>query len=307
MYRVNTFGRYLRDIFGEKVYKVPVSISGFSCPNIDGTKAKGGCTYCDNESFSPNLQSKKSIVTKELQLKQLEYQYFATRDRLQNKFGVKKFMIYFQSFSNTYSDLDTLKLLYNRALSFNDVVGISIGTRTDCIDDEKLEFISKLSKKYEVWIEYGIQSIHNQTLDKINRGDNYENTLYWIKKTKNYNINICGHIILGLPNESEEMMRETINEVYNIGISSIKIHPLYIVKNTALANDYKNGLFSPIDKDLYLKLLIEAIINIPKDLSIQRVTAGIDNDTMLTPMWCKDKNQLIREIRDKLKERGFIY
>jgi hypothetical protein len=305
--KVNTFGRYLRSVFGEKVYKIPVSISGFSCPNIDGTKAKGGCTYCDNESFSPNLKSKKIITDIEFQLQQLENQYIYTKKILSNKFGVNKFIIYFQSFSNTFADLHRLQRLYEKALSLQDVVGISIGTRTDCIDDEKLSYISKLSKKYEVWIEYGIQTIHNNTLDIINRADTYENTLHWIEQTKRYNINICGHIILGLPNETKEMMSETINSMYKIGIDSIKIHPLYVVKNTSLANDYKNNLFNPISKELYIELLVEAIVNMPKSISIQRITAGIDNNTLLTPLWCRDKNSLINEVRDSLKQRGFLY
>ena len=314
---VLTIGRYFKNKFGEKVYKIPISISGFTCPNIDGTKAKGGCSFCENDSFSPNLQEKKTKFKLnpniehnpflENQLKQLEMQFIATKKRLENKFKAKKFIVYFQSFTNTYAPLSTLKALYEKALSFDDVIGLSIGTRTDCVTDEILDFLYEKSKQKEIWIEYGIQSFFQTTLDKINRADDVENMRYWIRRTKEKGLNVCGHLIYGLPDENQEMMLETFKQTIDLKVDSIKFHPLYVVKNTLLTNEFKKGRFTPISEELYIDTVVKSIVNLPQNVSVQRVTAGIDDDTLLSPLWCKNKHQQMRNIRVKLEEKGFIY
>ena len=314
---VLTIGRYFKNKFGQKVYKIPISISGFTCPNIDGTKAKGGCSFCENDSFSPNLQEKKTKFKLnpniehnpflENQLKQLEMQFIATKKRLENKFKAKKFIVYFQSFTNTYAPLSTLKALYEKALSFDDVIGLSIGTRTDCVTDEILDFLYEKSKEKEIWIEYGIQSFFQTTLDKINRADNIENMRYWIKRTKDKGLNVCGHLIYGLPDENQEMMLETFKQTIDLKVDSIKFHPLYVVKNTLLTNEFKKGRFTPISEELYIDTVVKSIINLPQNVSVQRVTAGIDDDTLLSPLWCKNKHQQMKSIRVALEEKGFIY
>ena len=314
---VLTIGRYFKKKFGQKVYKIPISISGFTCPNIDGTKAKGGCSFCENDSFSPNLQEKKTKFKLnpniehnpflENQLKQLEMQFIATKKRLENKFKAKKFIVYFQSFTNTYAPLSTLKALYEKALSFDDVIGLSIGTRTDCVTDEILDFLYEKSKQKEIWIEYGIQSFFQTTLDKINRADDVENMRYWIRRTKEKGLNVCGHLIYGLPDENQEMMLETFKQTIDLKVDSIKFHPLYVVKNTLLTNEFKKGRFTPISEELYIDTVVQSIINLPQNVSVQRVTAGIDDDTLLSPLWCKNKHQQMRNIRVKLEEKGFIY
>ena len=314
---VLTIGRYFKKKFGQKVYKIPISISGFTCPNIDGTKAKGGCSFCENDSFSPNLQEKKTKFKLnpniehnpflENQLKQLEMQFIATKKRLENKFKAKKFIVYFQSFTNTYAPLSTLKALYEKALSFDDVIGLSIGTRTDCVTDEILDFLYEKSKQKEIWIEYGIQSFFQTTLDKINRADNIENMRYWIKRTKDKGLNVCGHLIYGLPDENQEMMLETFKQTIDLKVDSIKFHPLYVVKNTLLTNEFKKGRFTPISEELYIDTVVKSIINLPQNVSVQRVTAGIDDDTLLSPLWCKNKHQQMKKIRIALEEEGFIY
>ena len=314
---VLTIGRYFKKKFGQKVYKIPISISGFTCPNIDGTKAKGGCSFCENDSFSPNLQEKKTKFKLnpniehnpflENQLKQLEMQFIATKKRLENKFKAKKFIVYFQSFTNTYAPLSTLKALYEKALSFDDVIGLSIGTRTDCVTDEILDFLYEKSKEKEIWIEYGIQSFFQTTLDKINRADNIENMRYWIKRTKDKGLNVCGHLIYGLPDENQEMMLETFKQTIDLKVDSIKFHPLYVVKNTLLTNEFKKGRFTPISEELYIDTVVKSIINLPQNVSVQRVTAGIDDDTLLSPLWCKNKHQQMKSIRVALEEKGFIY
>ena len=314
---VLTIGRYFKKKFGQKVYKIPISISGFTCPNIDGTKAKGGCSFCENDSFSPNLQEKKTKFKLnpniehnpflENQLKQLEMQFIATKKRLENKFKAKKFIVYFQSFTNTYAPLSTLKALYEKALSFDDVIGLSIGTRTDCVTDEILDFLYEKSKQKEIWIEYGIQSFFQTTLDKINRADDVENMRYWIRRTKEKGLNVCGHLIYGLPDENQEMMLETFKQTIDLKVDSIKFHPLYVVKNTLLTNEFKKGRFTPISEELYIDTVVKSIINLPQNVSVQRVTAGIDDDTLLSPLWCKNKHQQMKKIRVALEEEGFIY
>jgi len=315
--KVLTIGRYFRKKFGEDVYKVPLSIQGFTCPNIDGTVAKGGCTFCLNESFSPNLAkpSKKFYLNPQSrenplldkQLEQVRIQYRATSKRLAAKYGVKKFLAYFQSFTNTYAPIDTLKALYQEALAQPGCIGLSIGTRSDSVTDEILDFLAELSKEYEIWVEYGIQSIYDETLEKINRGHDSANVKEWIERSKAKGLNVCGHVIFGLPDENEEMMLNTVRESIKWGIDSIKIHPLYVVKNTALAADYLHGKFTPIDEATYIKLLVESIRMLPPTISVQRVTAGIEDDSLLSPEWCRNKHQQMKHIRKALKEAGYIY
>ncbi len=312
-----TIGKYFRSKFGETIYKVPVSISGFTCPNIDGTVAKGGCSFCENDSFSPNLQERKPKFKLhpnntanpylEQQLKQLELQFNATKQRLTNKFGSKKFIVYFQSFTNTYAPFETLKALYTKALSFENVIGLSIGTRTDCMTDEILDFLEELSKEKEIWVEYGIQSFFDETLEEINRGDTASNMREWITKTKQRNLNVCGHLIYGLPNETQDMMLETLRQTIELNVDSVKFHPLYVVKNTLLTAKYLNGKFEPISEELYIDTVVKSIKILPRNISIQRITAGIDDDTLLAPQWCKNKHQQIQKIKKALVKEGLRY
>jgi radical SAM protein (TIGR01212 family) len=315
MKQVYTIGRYFKSRFKTKVYKVPVSILGFTCPNIDGTVAKGGCSFCENHSFSPNLKSEKnrfylhpnneSNPYLDTQLEQLRAQFNLTAKELREKNGAKKFIVYFQSFTNTYAPLSTLKVLYEEALKLDDVVGISIGTRTDSITDEILEYLKELSTDKEIWVEYGIQSTKDSTLEAINRGHDVKSMKYWIKRTKEYGLNVCGHMIFGLPNESEEDMINSTKESLELGIDSIKIHPLYVVKNTLLTNDFLTKKFTPITFDEYCSALVKALKLLPKGVSVQRVCAGIENDTLLAPSWCGlSKNEQMKRIREVLRESG---
>ena len=316
MRHINTIGRYWKKKHGEKVYKVPISISGFTCPNIDGTVAKGGCTFCENESFSPNQVDKSKFKLNlrsvenphlEKQLLQLKMQFDIAKERLQNKFGAKKFLVYFQSFTNTYAPFETLKALYDKALTFENVVGLSIGTRSDSITDETLEYLSELNKTKEIWIEFGIQSIYDETLDRINRGHSSANVKEWILKSKKAGLNVCGHLIFGLPGEDKKMMLETAKEAYEWGIDSVKYHPLYVVKKTALANEFTRGDFSPITEVDYLDVLVQAIIMKPSEVSVQRITAGIDDNSLLAPDWCRNKNEQVKNINKALKMIGLKY
>ncbi len=319
MNQIYTFGNYLKNKFGCKVYKVGINISGFTCPNIDGTVAKGGCTFCENDSFSAstgetqelkgfhlNLES-KSNPNLQKQLEQLEYQFNAISKKQHDEYNAKKFIVYFQSFTNTYAPFETLKALYDKALSFPNVVGLSIGTRSDSITDETLDYLAKLNEDKEIWIEFGIQSVYDETLDKINRGHTSENVKEWILKSKAKGLHVCGHLIFGLPDESQEMMLETSRQAYEWGIDSVKYHPLYVVKKTALANDFVKGNFTPISENDYLDVLVKSIQMKPENISVQRVTAGIDDDSLLSPAWCRDKNTQIKKINRALKPLGLKY
>ncbi|MFA5429008.1 MAG: TIGR01212 family radical SAM protein [Sulfurimonas sp.] len=319
MEQIYTFGNYLKNKFGCKVYKVGVNISGFTCPNIDGTVAKGGCTFCENDSFSAstgetkdlkgfhlNLHS-KSNPNLEKQLKQLEFQFNAISKRQREEYGAQKFLVYFQSFTNTYAPIETLKALYEKALSFPDVIGLSIGTRSDSITDETLDYLASLNKEKEIWIEFGIQSVFDETLEKINRGHTSENVKEWILKAKSKGLHVCGHLIFGLPDESKEMMLYTSKQAYMWGIDSVKYHPLYIVKKTALANDFLKGKFTPISEEDYIDILIKSLQMKPKNISVQRVTAGIDDDSLLAPQWCRDKKSQIKKINAALKPLKLKY
>jgi len=317
--QIYTYGQYLRDKFNTKVYKVGINISGFTCPNIDGTVAKGGCTFCENESFSAstneikelkgfylNLKSKQNPYLQK-QLQQLELQFKNISSYQSKKYGAEKFIVYFQSFTNTYAPFETLKALYDKALSFENVVGLSIGTRSDSITQETLEYLAQLNKDKEIWIEFGIQSVYDETLKKINRGHDAANVKEWILKSKKLHLNVCGHLIFGLPDEDEDMMLQTAKEAYSWGIDSVKYHPLYVVKRTALANDFLAGKFKPISEGLYLEVLQKALLLKPKNINVQRLTAGIDDDSLLAPSWCRDKNTQIRHINKKLKNIGLKY
>jgi radical SAM protein (TIGR01212 family) len=319
MQQIYTFGNYLKDKFGCKVYKVGINISGFTCPNIDGTVAKGGCTFCENDSFSAstgqtqelkgfhlNLNSKTN-PNLDKQLAQLEMQFHAISKRQREEYGAQKFLVYFQSFTNTYAPFDTLKALYDKALTFDDVVGLSIGTRSDSITDETLDYLAELNLKKEIWIEFGIQSVYDETLLKINRGHDSANVKEWVLKAKSKGLHVCGHLIFGLPDETEEMMLHTAKEAYSWGIDSVKYHPLYVVKKTALANDFSKGAFTPITEDVYLHVLIKSLLMKPSNVSVQRVTAGIDDNSLIAPEWCRDKNSQIKKINAALKPFGLKY
>ena len=319
MKQIYTYGNYLKSRFGCKVYKVGINISGFTCPNIDGTVAKGGCSFCENDSFSAstnqiqdlkgfhlNLNSKENPFLQK-QLQQLQTQFETISKMQAEKYGAEKFLVYFQSFTNTYAPFSTLKALYDKALSFDNVVGLSIGTRSDSITDETLDYLALLNKDKEIWIEFGIQSVYDKTLEKINRGHTSQNVKEWILKSKAKGLRVCGHLIFGLPDETKEMMLHTAKQAYQWKIDSVKYHPLYVVKRTALGNDYIKGKFNPISEEDYLDILSEAIQLKPENISVQRVTAGIDDDSLLAPTWCRDKNEQLKHINQALKQFNLKY
>lgn len=316
---VLTIGRYFKSRFGARVRKIPISLPGFTCPNIDGSVAKGGCSYCKNETFSPSLlDMPKSEITMNFNLEQnpiLDTQIATLKAQFENhsnfhktKFDTNKYLIYFQSFSNTYAPTPTLERLYNEALNLHSVVGLSIGTRTDCIKDDLLEILGDFVKNNkEIWLEYGIQSIFNSTLRAINRGHGIEGAKELVKKTQSYGIKVCVHLIYGLPHENPQMMLDSLKEVASWGIDGIKIHPLYVVRGTAMERLYNADKYEPIELETYTDLIVESLKILPPNVVVQRISAGAHDESLIAPLWCFDKNIQMRYIRDKLRENGILY
>jgi radical SAM protein (TIGR01212 family) len=254
-----------------------------------------------------NLSSNSNPLLQK-QLSELDEQIKRYMKGLKRGDKGRKFLVYFQAFTNTYAPFETLKTLYEKALSYDGVVGVSIGTRSDSITDETMEFLAKLSQKFEVWVEYGIQSIYDETLERVNRGHDSKSVELAVKKSKELGLNVCGHLIFGLPDENREMMLNSAKKAYSWGIDSVKYHPLYVVKNTLLANEYRDGKYEPIELEEYIDILIKAIEIKPQKISIQRVTAGIDDGTLIAPKWCGySKSRLMKIVRKRFLEAELRY
>lgn len=326
MKQILTIGRYFRARHRQRVRKIPISLQGFTCPNIDGQKAKGGCIYCKNESFSPSLQTLKEIshdlskndILMNLNLREnplldsqiatLKAQFYKHANYHKDKYKITKYMIYFQSFSNTYAPFFTLERLYSEALALPNVIGLSIGTRIDCIEDSVLEFLAKqVQNGKDIWLEYGIQSTFNQTLRLINRAHGIEGAKELVQKTRDLGIKVCVHLIYGLPKESKEMMIQSLKNILEWGIDGIKIHPLYIVKDTIMEQMFNAGKYVPISLESYADLVVESLKLIPENIVVQRVSAGVHDDSLIAPKWCFDKNVQMNFIREKLLENGIKY
>lgn len=293
-HRFYPFREYLKEQFPYKVHKIPLH-AGFTCPNRDGRAGIGGCTYCANESFSPNVKGPRLTISEQIE----EGKAFHKR-----RYGAEKFIAYFQSFTNTYADIGTLKACYEEALKDNDIVGISIGTRPDCVTDDILSLIETYTKQYHVWIEYGLQSIHDVTLKRINRGHDYKTFLDAICSTKKTCIRICVHVILGLPGETKKDMMEIAEAVAGLGIQGIKLHHLYVAKGTVLAEEYFQGRVPTLDMDAYIELAADFLERIPSDVTVQRLVGDTHGDTLISPVWTASKAQITLGITRELERRG---
>lgn len=281
------YSTYLKERFGARVHKVSVD-GGFSCPNRDGKLSKDGCIYCDNRSFSFQNRGDKNLSLKT----QIEQGIKAMKRR----FKAKKFIIFFQAHTNTYALIDELKQKYDTIRNFKDIVGIAIATRPDCVDKNILELIAGYASDYEVWLEYGLQSIHDTTLKAINRGHNYEDFLNAFEITHKHPIKICVHIILGLPNETKDMMMDTAKEMCRLKIDGIKIHPLHIIKGTNLEKLYLQGLYTHFPINDYKELLSGFISCLWQDTVIQGVGAYCPKNMLVLPDWLQEANIIGREL-----------
>ena len=294
-HRYYPFSYFLRENFPVKVHKISIH-AGFTCPNRDGLVGVGGCTYCANESFSPNVRETIAPINEQVE-DGIKF--------LKRRYGTEKFIAYFQAFTNTYADVETLKARYDGALLNKDVIGLSIGTRPDCITDEILDLIHSYTEEYHVWVEYGLQSIHDRTLQLVNRGHDYKAFEDAVLRTKDKEgIKICAHVILGLPGEDWNDMMETARTVSSIGIDGIKLHHLYIAKNTAMAGDYFKGDIKTMKMEEYVSLACDFLERISPDIVIQRLVGDTHGDFLISPVWNTTKGEVFAAITSELKHRN---
>jgi radical SAM protein (TIGR01212 family) len=286
---------YFRNLYGVRVQKVTVD-AGFTCPNRDGNVGHGGCIYCNPKGSGTGSFQKGISITDQIE---------SSKIRVKRRYKNSKFLAYFQSFTNTYGPVEKLKRIYDEALSVEDVVGLSIGTRPDCVDKDKISLLQSYTEKNLIWIEYGIQTIHDRSLTLINRGHDYKTFEDAVVLTRNRGIKICAHIILGIPGETREDMLATSNEMARLKIDGVKIHLLYVVKDTRLHEMYDNGDFKCLSQDEYIELTCDFLERLPKETVIQRVTGDPHPEELVAPMWpLTTKAQTITRINQTLLDRN---
>ena len=289
-----TFNSYLREYFGERVYRVPID-AGFTCPNRDGVRAFGGCTFCDDRgSGAPTINVENSVR------EQLE----AGMRRIGKRYKAKKFLAYFQAFTNTYAPEGVLRSIYDVALEYPDVVGICIGTRPDCLEDNVLDLLQELSEKTFVWLEVGVQSVFNETLDKINRGHTAEEFFDAVKREKKRNLKVATHLIFGLPGEDESHMLETVRQMAQTDLDGIKIHQLCIYKGTPMEVDYRLGKLPVLDEDRYVNLVCDSLELLPPEMIVMRLVAEGSQDEIIAPDWAFEKERVMKKMEAELARRN---
>lgn len=289
-----TFNSYLREYFGERVYRVPID-AGFTCPNRDGVRAFGGCTFCDDRgSGAPTISVEKSVR------EQLE----AGMRRIGKRYKARKFLAYFQAFTNTYAPEGVLRSIYDVALEYPDVVGICIGTRPDCLEDNILDLLQELSEKTFVWLEVGVQSVFNETLDRINRGHTAEEFFDAAERAKKRNLKVATHLIFGLPGEDESHMLETVRRMAQIDLDGIKIHQLCIYKGTPMEVDYRLGKLPVLDEDRYVNLVCDSLELLPPEMIVMRLVAEGSQDEIIAPDWAFEKERVMKKMEAELTRRN---
>lgn len=291
--RHTSFGRYLKDKFGTVVYKVNVD-AGFTCPNRDGTLGVTGCIYCNNNSFRPSGCKTETSLRAQIR-NGISY--------LSVRYKAKKFLVYFQPYTNTYASVSELEKLYSEALSEQSVIGLAIGTRPDCIDAEKIEMLQSLAKKHFVLIEYGLQSIYDKSLQYIMRGHDYRAFLDALKLTAGRGIHTGAHIIAGFPTESRNETLAMADEISELPLEFLKIHQLQIVKDTVLAEEYAREPFETFRYDEYLDFLVDFIERLSPDIILQRLFATAPDDILIAPLWGRTRQQIIRDIEERFIKR----
>jgi radical SAM protein (TIGR01212 family) len=289
--RYYTYDYYLRRRFGAKVAKIPLDI-GLTCPNIDGRCGVGGCIYCSGRGSGDFAESP---------LLPIEEQYRLTREKLSSKWSTERCIAYFQAHTNTYAPLEFLKSSFERALLLDGVVGINIATRADCLDSEVCEYLADLAERTVLTVELGLQSSSDETAEKINRGHTYADFLDGYRRLREASdkIEICVHIIFGLPGESREDMLKTVRDVAALAPDQVKIHLLHVLKSTEMARIYERGEYTPLEKDEYVALVADAIELLPPDTVVARLTGDGMADDLLAPDWSRKKVAVINDI-DKL-------
>lgn len=296
--RFNAYSNYFRSIYGARVQKVSID-AGFTCPNRDGTKGSAGCTYCNNAAFNPSYCIPSKSVSQQIEegIKFHKWRYSEA----------VSYLAYFQAFSNTYATLETLKRLYEEALSYPGVIGLIIGTRPDCIDDDKLAYLKELSQKCYLAIEYGIESCHNKTLKRINRGHSFEEAVLAVEKTFSAGINTGAHFIFGLPGETREEMLDQASVISSLPLKTVKFHQLQIIKGTLMEKEFQDnpGDFELFTWDDYLSFFISFLERLNPAFVVERFTGEAPPRFLNGPGWGKKRtDQIVNIIEKRLEELG---
>ena len=290
--RYHTYDYYLRETFGGKCAKIPLDC-GFTCPNIDGKCGYGGCIYCSDRGSGDFAESAAMPIEEQIRL---------TREKLGSKWSTERCIPYFQAHTNTYAPLDVLKEKYEKALSADGVVGMNIATRADCLPDDVVEYLKELADRTTLTVELGLQSSSDETARLINRGHTFEEFLrgYERLRAASDKINICVHIILGLPGEDEETMLRTVRDVARLRPSQVKLHLLHVIKGTAMARMYEKGDYTPLEKEEYVSLVCKSLELLPPETVIGRLTGDGMADDLLAPEWSRKKVSVINDIDKRL-------
>jgi uncharacterized protein len=291
--RYTDYNTYLRSIYNERIQKITVD-AGLSCPNRDGTLSKIGCIYCNSKGSGSGFFNQGISIKEQIDI---------GRIAMTKKYKAKKFLAYFQSFSNTYAPCDQLKKIYDEALSCEGMVGMAISTRPDCVNRIKLDLIESYTKKYLIWLEYGLQSVHDSTLTIINRKHDFSIFKKVVEQTKNRGISICTHVILGLPGEDKKMMMETGRVLSDLGINGVKIHLLYVIKDTLLDKMYLNGDYTCLLQEEYVNIVCDFLEILPKKIIIQRITGDPHSDELRSPLWAARYRETFNMIQKTLEQR----
>lgn len=287
-----SFNKYLKDKFGQKVYKISLD-GGFTCPNRDGKIDTRGCIFCSKGGSGDFAQNRDLSITEQIE---------SGKKRVEKKIKSGKYIAYFQAFTNTYAPVEILRAKYSEAINHPDIVALSIATRPDCLGDDVIELLDEMNKIKPVFVELGLQTIHSDSAKYIRRGYSLEVYNEAVKKLKNIGVNIVVHIILGLPNESEEDMLESVKYVCQSQIDGIKLQLLHVIDGTDLAKDYEKGLFKTLEFDEYVELIAKCVAIIPKNIVIHRLTGDGAKKDLIAPLWSADKKRVLNAINKALRE-----
>jgi uncharacterized protein len=291
---VNTFGQDVKRRHGKRVHKIAIDAT-FTCPNRDGSKGRGGCTFCNNASFSPNGLKPKTISS----------QVDAGKTVLKKRTGALHYIAYFQAYTNTYGNIDDLRSTYDQALAQPNIVGLSVGTRPDCVPQPVLELLAEYQQQgYEVWLELGLQSSFDETLKRVNRGHDYKEYHDAVIAAHNHKLNVCTHLMLGLPGEDKSHALTTLERVLSQGVAGLKVHPLHVVKGTHLANEWRRNEYVPLTFDDYIGTVCDMIELTPTDVTYHRLTGTAPDKILLAPAWCGKKWQVLNGIKTELERRN---
>jgi radical SAM protein (TIGR01212 family) len=291
--QVPTFGQYLLQRYGERVHKIALD-AAFTCPNRDGSKGIGGCTFCNNVSFSPNGRQPATVKS----------QLASGRRVIRKRTGARKYLAYFQAYTNTYGEFEQLAALYSEALSDDDIVGLSIGTRPDCLPESVIDLLTGYQDQgYEIWLELGLQSAFDETLARVNRGHGFAEYAESAVCARKRGIKVCTHMIAGLPGETAHHVTETLQRVLELGTDGLKLHPLHVVKGTQLANAWRRGEYKPLTLEAYVNIAADLVELAQTDAVWHRLTGTASESILLAPRWCAKKWLVLNAITNELHRR----